>query len=207
MNPPKASSDTSALTRQAILDRASELLAEAGPEGLSMRKLSQRIGASTIVLYTHFRDKQAILDELYVEGFSRLHADLLQVAAQDDAAEYLMELGRSYRRSAVRNATYYQLMFSRCVPGFDPSPSARASSKRAFAVLAAAVQRCLDAGLIVEGEAANIAHTLWGTLHGLISLELFGYLPPELSGEQRLEHALLLIRAGLTRSPAQESQR
>ncbi len=191
-------SDAAALTRRAILDRASELLAEAGPDGLSMRKLSQRIGASTIVLYTHFRDKQAILDELYVEGFARLHDDLRRVPAGEDAAAYLMDLGRAYRRSAVDNPTYYQLMFSRCVPGFDPSPASRAAAKRAFAVLAAAVQRCLDVGLIARGNAADIAHTLWGTLHGLISLELFGYLPPSISGEQRLEHALLLIRDGLT---------
>ena len=59
--------------RRAILDQASQLLAESGPESLTMRRLSQRIGASTIVLYTHFRDKQAILDELYLEGLSLIH--------------------------------------------------------------------------------------------------------------------------------------
>ena len=191
--------EAAAHTRRAILDQASLMLAEAGPDGLSMRKLAQRIGASTIVLYTHFRDKQAILDELFVEGFERLRADLAKVPGSADPAQQLMDLGRAYRINAVGNATYYQLMFSRCVPGFDPSPRSRKASKQAFAILAAAVQRCIDEDVIPAGDAAQIAHVLWGTLHGLISLELFGYLPPSASGEARLEQAIHIIRNGLGR--------
>ncbi len=184
-------------TRRAILDQASQLLAASGPEALTMRKLSQCIGASTIVLYTHFRDKQAILDELYVEGFERLRSDLAQVAPGDDPLKHVMDLGRAYRRSAVDNPTYYQIMFTRCVPGFDPSAHSRELSKQAFAILARAVQRCMDAGVAPVGDAAQVAHTLWGTLHGLISLELFGYMPPSIAGEARLEHALQIMRDGL----------
>ena len=184
-------------TRRAILDQASQLLATSGPEALTMRRLSQCIGASTIVLYTHFRDKQAILDELYVEGFERLRADLAQVTPGDDPLQHVMDLGRAYRRSAVDNPTYYQIMFSRCVPGFDPSPQSRELSKQSFLILARAVQRCMDAGVAPPGDAAQVAHTLWGTLHGLISLELFGYMPTAISGEARLEHALQIMRDGL----------
>lgn len=184
-------------TRRAILDQASQLLAESGPEALSMRRLSQRIGASTIVLYTHFRDKQAILDELYLEGFERLRHDLAAVKPAADPIQYVMDLGRAYRRSAVANPTYYQIMFTRCVPGFDPTPQSREVSRQSFLILAGAVQGCMDAGVAPAGDAAQVAHTLWGTLHGLISLELFGYMPPSISGEARLEHALHIMRDGL----------
>ena len=198
--------ESTAHTRQSILDQASLLLAESGPEGLSMRKLSQRIGASTIVLYTHFRDKQAILDELYVEGFDRLRSDLDEVPENDDPMQRVMELGRAYRRSAVANPTYYQLMFSRCVPGFDPSPASRQASKRAFSILLEAVRRCIDEKHVAPGDPIEIAHTLWGTLHGLISLELFGYLPPSASGEARLEQAIQIIRDGIRRPTTTETQ-
>ena len=194
-------------TRRAILDQASQLLANSGPEALTMRKLSQCIGASTIVLYTHFRDKQAILDELYLEGFERLRADLAQVAPGDDPLQHVMDLGRAYRRSAVDNPTYYQIMFTRCVPGFDPSPHSRETSKQSFLILARAVQRCMDAGVAPQGDAAQVAHTLWGTLHGLISLELFGYMPAAISGEARLEHALQIMRDGLCHPRPPESAR
>lgn len=200
---PRSKSLDAEQTRRSILDQASRLLAESGPEALTMRRLSQRIGYSTIVLYTHFRDKQAILDELYVEGFERLRSDLARVP-QGEPLQYVMDLGRAYRRSAVDNPTYYQIMFTRCVPGFDPAPHSRDVAKQAFAILAAAVQRCMDAGAAPRGDAAQVAHTLWGTLHGLISLELFGYMPPSISGEARLEHALQIMRDGLCHPQAKE---
>lgn len=205
MQAQRPKSETAAQMRQTILDQASILLAESGPEGLSMRKLSQRVGASTIVLYTHFRDKPAILDELFVEGFERLRHDLVQVPYNDDPMQQVMELGRAYRRSAVANATYYQLMFSRCVPGFDPSPASRLASKQAFTILLKAVRRCIDEKHVAPADPVETAHTLWGTLHGLISLELFGYLPPSASGEARLEHAIKVIRDGMRR-PSIENQ-
>lgn len=185
------------IARRDILDHASALLTEEGAHALSMRKLSQRIGASTIVLYTHFRDKQDILNELYVEGFGRLCADLEAVPAGDDPMAYVMALGRAYRQSAVRNPTYYQIMFTRCVPGFDPSPESRQAGARAFGILARGVQRCLDSGTIAPGNANDIATVLWGTLHGMISLELFGYVDSVSAGEARLEHAIQTIRAGV----------
>jgi AcrR family transcriptional regulator len=191
-----------AQVRKAILDKASEILSNEGPHALSMRKLSEKVGASTIVLYTYFKDKQEILDELYREGFERLAQDLQAVACGDDTMEYVMELGRAYRRSAVANATYYQIMFSQCVQGFTPSAESLETSKKCFLVLRQGVQGCADAGLIVQpnGNATETAQVLWGTLHGIIGLELFGYLGSAAMGEARLEHAIQTIKAGLMRA-------
>jgi AcrR family transcriptional regulator len=188
--------------RKTILDQASAILSQEGPHALSMRKLSEKVGASTIVLYTYFKDKQDILNELYLEGFVRLQRDIEAVAAGDDPMEYVMELGRAYRRSAVANATYYQIMFSQCVQGFTPAPESLEKSKNCFAVLRNGVQRCADAGLIVPGSATHTAQVLWGTLHGIISLELFGYLGSAAMGEERLEQAIQTIKAGLALASA-----
>lgn len=188
-------------TRQRILDEASRLIALQGAEALTMRRLSEAIGTSTIVLYTHFRDKSAIVDELYGEGFDRLRADLVAVPRDADALEYVRQLGRAYRRSAVSNPVHYQIMFSRCVPGFVPSAAAMARSEAAFAVLAAAVSRAMHEQRIASGNAKQVAALLWGSLHGLISLELFGYLPARPSAESRLEQMLALLGRGLAQAP------
>lgn len=191
-----------AMMRRSILDHASAILAEEGPQALSMRKLSQRAGASTIILYTYFKDKQDIFDELFREGFERLRSDLAAVPPGDDAMEHVMALGRAYRQSAVANPTYYQIMFSRCVPGFNPSKESREMSKQAFAILIKAVQRSMDSGQIAPGNAVEVAQVLWGTLHGIISLELFGYLASTGAGEARLEQAIQTIRAGFIHQSA-----
>lgn len=188
-----------ALVRKNILDKASALLMEEGPHALSMRKLSERVGASTIVLYTYFKDKQEILNELYLEGFARLQQDLEAVVLGDDPALYVKELGRAYRRSAVANSTYYQIMFSRCVPGFTPSKQSLEKSKSAFLVLRQGVQLCADAGIPLLGSVIRTALVLWSTLHGVVSLELFGYVGDALVGEALLEQAMQTISAGMAK--------
>ena len=185
--------------RKLILDNASALLTKEGPHALSMRKLSEQVGASTIVLYTYFKDKQDILNELYVEGFTRLQRDLEAVAPGADPVLHLMALGRAYRRSAVANSTYYQIMFSRCIEGFTPSADSLEKSKTCFTVLRQGVQRCADGGLVLPGSVSRTAQVLWATLHGVISLELFGYLGTNKGNEALLEQALQTIAAGMTR--------
>ena len=188
-----------ALVRKNILDKASALLVEEGPHALSMRKLSERVGASTIVLYTYFKDKQEILNELYLEGFARLQQDLEAVALGDDPVRYVQELGRAYRRSAVANSTYYQIMFSRCVPGFTPSKQSLEKSKSSFLVLRQGVQLCADAGIPLLGSVGRTALVLWSTLHGVVSLELFGYVGDALVGDALLEQAMQTISAGMAK--------
>lgn len=183
--------------RQKILDQASALLTQEGPHALSMRKLSERVGASTIVLYTYFKDKQDILNELYLEGFARLQRDLEAVVPGGDPMDYVMALGRAYRCSAVANATYYQIMFSRCVQGFEPSPHSLEKSTSCFSVLRQGVQRCADSGVVLTGSVGKTAQVLWATLHGVISLELFGYLGTALASEALLEQAIQTIRVGM----------
>jgi AcrR family transcriptional regulator len=185
-------------SRRAILDAASGILSAEGVHALSMRRLSQAVGASTIVLYTHFSDKQDILNELYIEGFTRLQAELDAVPTTDDPAADVAELGRAYRRSAIANPTYYQIMFSDCIKDFSPSREAMAQSRGCFDVLRGGTAACEAAGLLQPGTATETAQVLWGTLHGLISLELLGYAGTPEAGEQRLELAIAMLQAGLS---------
>ncbi|MEM9842249.1 MAG: TetR family transcriptional regulator, partial [Pseudomonadota bacterium] len=56
-------------SKSKILTAASELFAQSGASGLSVRAISNRAGLSTIGIYNHFQGKQGILDALYIEGF------------------------------------------------------------------------------------------------------------------------------------------
>lgn len=55
---------TPLLTREAIRDAALALIDEAGANGLSMRALGERLGVQAQSLYTHFPNKDAILDAI-----------------------------------------------------------------------------------------------------------------------------------------------
>ena len=52
-----------------IVDAALELLEEEGPDGLSMRRLAERLGIRAPSIYKHLPDKQALEAAIISRGF------------------------------------------------------------------------------------------------------------------------------------------
>lgn len=71
----------SGAVRQAIVDTALTIALEDGLEALSVRKLSAAMGYTTGVIYYHFQDKEAILQEILRQQGAILQREI-QVAAQ-----------------------------------------------------------------------------------------------------------------------------
>src|SRR6185503_3432618 len=85
--------------RRAILDAAREAFVQDGYEGVSMRKLAERVGCSHGNLYLHFKDKEALFDCLVEESFDQLAEGLHRIvesAKRDDPVELIRKLGRAY---------------------------------------------------------------------------------------------------------------
>jgi AcrR family transcriptional regulator len=162
-------------TSEALLSAAHRLLADVGPEGLTVRRIATEAGMSTMNVYSRFGGKDGVIDELYVDGFQRLLAAIDAVAASDSIADDLLEVARAYRRFALANPAYYGIMFRSTVPAFEPSPE---SVEVALTSLASFVER-IEIGQ-QRGEVAQVegfppvemAGWLWATCHGLVSLEL-----------------------------------
>jgi AcrR family transcriptional regulator len=157
--------------RAALLAAAHDLLATEGPGALSVRRIAAAAGMSTMNVYSRFGGKDGVLDELFIDGFRRLGETMQSSPSSDDPLEDLRQCGACYRRFAHENATYYSLMFDRVVPDFQPSSEATATALTALGQVAARVQRAMDAGLLVPGDAFTVAAGLWACEHGIASLE------------------------------------
>jgi AcrR family transcriptional regulator len=160
-----------------LVDEAGRILSAEGAGALTLRRLAQAVGVSTMPVYTLFGDKQGLLSAMYREGYRRL-GDAMADAAQgiDDPLESLLALGRAYRVVALANPHLYDLMFGRPVAAFQPAPEVLEDADAAYRPLVLGVQRCLDAGQMVGDDAERIAFHLWSVSHGMVSLELAGHL-------------------------------
>lgn len=167
--------------RVRLLDRAGELLSSAGPEALSLRRLAADVGTSTTAVYSLFGGKAALVRELYVAAFQRFGARLGEVTRTGEPAEDLVQLGLAYRLAALAEPHLYSIMFTKAVAGFEPDHHA------AEHVLGPLVDIGRQAGL---SDPETAAMTVWGLVHGLVSLELNG----NLTDGGQVERAL---RAGL----------
>ncbi|MFF7469643.1 TetR/AcrR family transcriptional regulator C-terminal domain-containing protein [Streptomyces sp. NPDC008092] len=62
------------LDRRRVADTALRLLNEAGLEGLTLRAIARELDVKAPALYWHFKDKQALLDEMATEMYRRMVA-------------------------------------------------------------------------------------------------------------------------------------
>lgn len=170
--------------RMSILESASKLVAQGGSEALSLRKVADDIGASTMVVYTVFGNKEGLLDALWVEGFRRLWELEEGALKLTDPMERLLALGQAYRRNALNNPYFYKLVFGGQLPKCAGSEG-DFDCARTFEILIEAVASCQKAGLLTRKKAASdIAAMLWSTAHGAISLELSDMFDKWADGEK-----------------------
>ncbi len=157
-------------TKSKILTAASEIFAEAGTGGLSVRAISGRAGLSTIGIYNHFNGKQGILDALYIEGFELVMAaidiDLDAVSPREAVLQGLS----NYVDLAARHRGHYQLIFGRGDPSYTPSSGAIAVGEDAFNRLTALVSRAIPSA-VSNRQKREAALQLWALTHGYVSLQ------------------------------------
>ena len=96
--------------REAILERAAEVIAEHGVEGLSLRALARDLDVSHAAPAAHFRDRKALLSALAQDGFWQC-VEVMQAASdaagQDPVARY-RALGRAYVQFARDNVSFFR---------------------------------------------------------------------------------------------------
>ncbi|MDQ1689071.1 MAG: hypothetical protein QOK42_2046 [Frankiaceae bacterium] len=166
------------------LEVAAQLLADHGSEALSVRRVAAAIGASTQIVYTLFGGKPGLIEALYIEGFERLSAAMDDAKGSPGSPDLLCEMGAAYRRFALANPAFYDVMFGRRIPDYQPSPDAVAAAHGCFQRLVDTWQVCLDAGTLRGTTAEDGARLCWAAIHGATSLDLHGMTAPEGADER-----------------------
>lgn len=162
--------------RTALLETAARLIATEGPGGLTLRRLADEVGTSTMAVYTHFGGMQNLREEVRREGFARLRAHLDGVRTGSDALADLARLGWAYHDNALENPNLYRAMF---MDHADPAPNGVGLDT--FEQLVAGVDRCLAAGRFRPADPYALALQLWSMAHGVIALQLSGLLDASLA--------------------------
>lgn len=161
---------------------AGELIAGEGVDALSLRKLAADAGTSTTAVYSLFGGKPGLVRTVYLEAFRRFGARLAAAGGHTDPAENVVQLGLAYRDNALAEPHLYELLFTKTVSEYvskQDDDEIKAIASATFQTLVDAVREAVKAGVFVNEPAEFIATAAWGLVHGLISLELNGNLPPD----------------------------
>ena len=165
---PRKTEEEIAEMRQCILDAATELLEEEGPEALSIRRIAKRVGVSHMALYTYFENRGALLTALKERHLGHMRtrrAGLLQKAETGDALTTLRDSLAFYIHFAHTRPRLYQVAWVQPFKGglFREPPQ---NLERNLKHLAGLIELCIERGQCVDRDSCVAAATAFCIVNG-----------------------------------------
>ena len=161
--------------KDALIEAARALVAERGPAGFTLAEAAKRVGVTGAAPYRHFSDRQALMDELAIRGFTLF----------DEHQRQAWQNGKPDAMTAFRRLGAAYLAFSRAEPGFYGAMFDTREARQAHLapVAIASFETLLMATVAVlaqfgapAGGAAQLASEIWALSHGVAMLSRNGFL-------------------------------
>ena len=157
--------------REAILSAAKTIVLKEGWQAVSIRKIADAINYSLPVVYNHFENKDAILEEFVKQGFNMLSDVLTATKSKSlEPAEQLTAMSIAYFQFAFNQREYYQMMFGLGMPSCERVNQITEIGNFGT-ILISAIQNLSDPTMVKEKTILKF-HTLWSILHGLSSINM-----------------------------------
>ena len=162
--------------RKLILDASMKLFVEEGFGNVTIRRIADLIEYSPTTVYLYFKDKDEIFFSLHDIGFQKMEEMNKDLVTINNPLLRLHKMGENYLEFGMSNPEFYNLMFIQDEPmnkitelGCDWEMGDSALTR-----LRETVTECMDKGYIINGDPHLVSLSVWGFVHGLVSLAIRG---------------------------------
>ncbi len=171
---PRKSTATGGDLRARLVREATEILAQSGFPGLTVRRVAEAAGCSTIGIYTHFNDKQGLIEAVLLDAFAELEIALRDVDSVPAGRPQLVAGAHTYRDWALRNRSRYMVMFTSYAPHFEVSAETSARTVMSLSAHNRRIAAAAEVGdIVIEGDLETTAYHIWACIHGYVMLDFF----------------------------------
>lgn len=163
--------------RPALLKEAAKLIKTSGLEDLSLRKLAEKCGVSSMALYRHFPNKSALILAVLTQGYEILQqnmAEISKIHSSDDIIDLLKAIGYGYFDFAIKNKNFFYLMYGENIFPQRYKKQLDEKANILFEFLKSVIKQGMERSKIIQADPNSIAFALWAYLHGITFLFLQG---------------------------------
>jgi AcrR family transcriptional regulator len=193
--------------QEAIKKTAWKQIAEYGAPALSLRAIARDLKITAPAIYNYFPDRDALVTALIIDAYTSFGDSQIEARDAVPAADLngrMNAIGIAYRTWAHTYPQRYQLIFGTPITGYEaPMMEVLPSAARSLSALVSVVEQIRVAGKLnvksfpqvkdeykvsfetwkkfggdVDMLSMSIAMVIWSRVHGIVSLEIAGNLPP-----------------------------
>jgi AcrR family transcriptional regulator len=193
--------------QEAIKETAWKQITDYGAPALSLRAIARELKISAPAIYNYFPDRDALVTALIIDAYTSFGDWQLEArdsVPTTSPRKKLKAIGLAYRSWARTYPQRYQLIFGAPIPGYEaPAEKVFPSSARSINALFSVVEELRAAGKLrtdsvpkvsdkyrayyeqwrtysgnVNPVSLFVAMIIWSRVHGIVSLEIQGNLPP-----------------------------
>jgi AcrR family transcriptional regulator len=193
--------------QEAIKDAAWKQIAQYGAPALSLRAIARELKITAPAIYNYFPDRDALVTALIIDAYKSFGDSQLEARDAVPTTKVLARMkaiGIAYRTWAHTYPQRYQLIFGTPIPGYEaPLMEVLPSAARSLSALVSVVEQLRAANKLnvrafpqvkreyrasfetwkkyggdVDMLSMSVAMVIWSRVHGIVSLEIAGNLPP-----------------------------
>jgi AcrR family transcriptional regulator len=169
-----------ASTRATLVEAATALIDEGGPDAVTLREVGRRAGVSHNAPYKHFNDKEALLAAVATrELTSRAAALEATRAAHAEPGVTVRAALHGYVGWALEWPRRFKLVYG---PWSKGTPELDVAATKARASLVGLVAEAQQAGDLPDGDPERLTALLLALAHGAVDLALAGHLAADGKG-------------------------
>lgn len=184
--------------RKLVVDAAAAILQEEGPEAVTVRRVAQKMGCSTKIIYSLFVNKEGLAQQLYLEGCKLLALRFEEVPPSSDLLQHLLDLGEAFWQFGQDNTSYYKLMFGGAFAEFKPDAESMQGTMTAISRLLILISTAQQQGQISnQVETGTLVGSIWSSLHGVIHLYMGGFLGDVEAAHSVYKQTMVLLAQSL----------
>jgi AcrR family transcriptional regulator len=181
--------------RAALIDAGLQLTRSGGPDALTIREATRRVGVSPNAAYRHFADREALLEAVAAAVQHRMTTQMQGSVRRRGSAELLRAVGIGYIKFALDEPGWFAVAF------FGADQADETGSAPPYLALVEALDAMVKAEMLSPERRDGAEWPCWSAVHGFAELALRG----PLRGVSRREVESLAARtvddiiAGLSR--------
>jgi AcrR family transcriptional regulator len=156
--------------RAALIDAGLQLTRAGGPEALTIREATRRVGVSPNAAYRHFADREALLEAVAAAIQHRMTARMRTSVRRRGSAELLRAVGIGYIKFALDEPGWFAVAF------FGAGDADGTISAPPYLALVGALDAMTEAGVLTPERRQGAEWPCWSAVHGFAELALRGPL-------------------------------